>query len=85
MSLLICWLKDDQDNNPEAHALLLSSIQRLQLMAKNPAETAKRILYEVRLFLIFILSAIRHRTADKESVDVHGTRRILRLIQLEDR
>lgn len=40
---------DDQGDNPEAHAALLNGIQRLQLAVEKPIETAKRILYQVRL------------------------------------
>ena len=39
---------DDQGENPEAHAALLHRIQRLQLAAEKPIETAKRIIYQVR-------------------------------------
>lgn len=52
-------LEDGQGDNPEAHALLLKSIERLQLAAEKPAETAKRILYQVRLSLVLVLSEIR--------------------------
>ena len=41
--------KDGQGDDPKAHALLLNSIQRLQLAAEKPPETANRILYQVRL------------------------------------
>ena len=43
---------DSQGDSPEAHALLLNSIQRLQLAAEYPIETAKRILYQVGLPLV---------------------------------
>ncbi|CAD6578655.1 MAG: hypothetical protein ASARMPREDX12_008924 [Alectoria sarmentosa] len=38
--------KDGQGDDPKAHALLLNSIQRLQLAAEKPPETANRILYQ---------------------------------------
>ncbi len=44
---------DYQGKDPGAHAALLNSIQRLQLAAEKPTETAKRILYQVRFsFLV---------------------------------
>ena len=42
---------DGQGDHPEAHAALLNSIHRLQLAVEKPTETAKRILYQVRLIL----------------------------------
>lgn len=51
--------RDAQGDNPAAHAALLNSIQRLQLVVEKPTETAKRILYQVRLFLRAILSGMR--------------------------
>lgn len=50
---------DGQGDNPEAHAALLSGIQRLQLAVEKPTETAKRILYQVRLILRAIILGIR--------------------------
>ena len=41
---------NDQGENPEAHAALLNGIERLQLAAEKPMETAKRILYQVWKF-----------------------------------
>lgn len=38
---------NDQGGNVEAHAALLHGIQRLQLAAEKPIETAKRIIYQV--------------------------------------
>ena len=43
---------DDQRDDPEAHAALLRGIQRLQLAVEKPTETAKRIIYQVRVSLI---------------------------------
>lgn len=40
-----------EGDNDEAHAAFLSSIQLLQLAAEEPAETAKRILYQVSVSL----------------------------------
>ena len=40
---------DHRSDNPEAHAALLDSIQRLQLAAETPTETVKRIIFQVRL------------------------------------
>ena len=40
---------DDQSDDPEAHTALLRGIQRLQLAVEKPTETAKRILYQVRV------------------------------------
>ena len=41
---------NDQGDNPEAHAALLRGIERLQLAAEKPIETAKRIIYQVGKF-----------------------------------
>ena len=38
---------NDQGENPEAHAALLHSIERLRLAAEKPTETARRIIYQV--------------------------------------
>lgn len=46
----------EQRDNPEAHAALLNNIQRFQLAAEKPTETAKRILYQMRLSLVVTLS-----------------------------
>ena len=42
---------DASRDNPEAHGELLRSIQRLTLAAETPTETAKRILYQVIIFI----------------------------------
>lgn len=38
---------DAEGRDPEAHTILLHSIQRLTLAAEKPLETAKRLLYQV--------------------------------------
>ena len=47
---------DEQRDGPEAHAALLNNIQRCQLAAEIPTETAKKILYQMRPSLVIALS-----------------------------
>lgn len=55
---------DDQRDDPEAHAALLRSIQRLQLAVEKPTETAKRIIYQVRVSPVAPCALLENKTAN---------------------
>lgn len=66
---------DERGDNSEAHAKLLNGIQRLQLAVEKPIETAKRILYQVRLLHRAILRGVQLLMTSSAANQRRSTRR----------